>query len=133
MRLFLDMNAWWETLHHLLLLLLLLLFHETHSFAHPHRLPNDQRDHRKVVTVAYFNHEAIWVMKEELVYVDAAFLDSPLDAGYAHLFQLLLHQAHALALDGKDISVTSRCVICFFWLLVIRELGNKDAIKMLYL
>ena len=84
MRLLLDMNGWWEILHHLLLLLL-------HSFAHPHRLPDDQRDHRKVVTVAYFNHEAIWVMKEELVYVDAALLDSPLDVRYAHLFQLLLH------------------------------------------
>lgn len=79
-------------------LLLLLLDHpEVYTRARPSHLTH-QRDDGQIVTVAYLDHEAIRVVKKDLINVNPTFLHHRPDVSNPHLLQLLLHGAHALTL-----------------------------------
>jgi len=84
-------------------LLLLLLHHlEVYTQAWPSPLAR-QRDDGQVVTVAYLDHEAIRVVKKDLINVNPAFLHHRPHVSNPHLLQLLLHRAHALTLERNMI------------------------------
>ena len=58
-----------------------------------------ERDDGEVVAVADLDHEAVGVVEEDLVHVDAALLHAALHVRDADLLQPPLHRHHALALQ----------------------------------
>lgn len=105
------MNFPREALHHLRSLLLLRLLRrlkalEIDSPTSANGLAG-KRHHWKIVTVAYFNHEPIWVMEEDLVHMDPTFFHPSLLILYRHLLQFLLHHAHALTLPNTNTNLES--------------------------
>ena len=57
-----------------------------------------QNKDKNIVTIADFNHSAIWIMEEQLINVDSIFLYSVLHILYLHLLQFILHYCHTFTL-----------------------------------
>jgi hypothetical protein len=90
--------------HALLLLLLLLLDNsgrDALARGHDRRaVTGGERDDGEVVAVAELDHEAVGVVEEDLVHVDAALLHAPLHVRDARLLEPPLRRRHALALHS---------------------------------
>lgn len=87
----------------------LVLHHlQVHPGARTYNLPS-QRYHRHVIAVAYFNHEAIRIMEEQLIHVHSTFFYPLPHQINPHIRQLLLHQPHAFTLPSSN----SVCFYCF--------------------
>ena len=80
-------------------LLLMLHYLKVYAWASPSLLAR-YRDHGEVVTIAYLHHEAIWVVKEELINMDTTFIHHRPHIRNIHLLQLLLNCTHALTLPS---------------------------------
>lgn len=55
-------------------------------------------DNGETLTVAYLDHEAIWIVEEKLIHLDPSFFNYRPHILYLHLLELLLHCLHTLAL-----------------------------------